>query len=181
VAILVQGLVAAQGTIDELTADTRRYEIEVDEAPVSGNGQGSPPARSLVRVLSDVALLSTGDAPERGSSPSAPVNAGPAAAGLVPPARARGTLLASGGTPIVIEQSSIRVGTDDPMLIQPLLDLLRAKGFIIKAVRPVRASLEDLFMRAVTDPTTGEVLAPGAPTPARAGAPTAAPPVRRPA
>ena len=46
--------------------------------------------------------------------------------------------------------------------LQPLIDALRAHGCTIRAVRPVRSSLEDLFMKAVTDPTTGQVLAPGA-------------------
>ena len=32
----------------------------------------------------------------------------------------------------------------------------------IVAIRPVRESLEDLFMRAVTDPVTGGITAPGA-------------------
>ena len=45
VAILVQGRVAAQGTIDELTRDSRRYEIEVGEAPHSS------PAHALPSVL----------------------------------------------------------------------------------------------------------------------------------
>ena len=43
----------------------------------------------------------------------------------------------------------------------------RMEGLTIRAVRPHRPSLEDLFMQAVTDPHTGEVLAPGA-APARA-------------
>jgi hypothetical protein len=33
---------------------------------------------------------------------------------------------------------------------------------VIRAVRPHRPSLEDLFMEAVTDPRTGETLTPGA-------------------
>ena len=32
----------------------------------------------------------------------------------------------------------------------------------MNAVRPVRETLEDLFMRAVTDPESGRVLKPGA-------------------
>ena len=46
--------------------------------------------------------------------------------------------------------------------IQPLIDRLRGDGTTIVSVRPVRETLEDLFMRAVTDPQTGKVLAPGA-------------------
>ena len=46
--------------------------------------------------------------------------------------------------------------------IQPLIDRIRAEKRTIHAVRPVRETLEDLFMRAVTDPATGRPLAPGA-------------------
>ena len=45
----------------------------------------------------------------------------------------------------------------DAAAVQPLLDRLRADGRTIVAVRPVRENLEDLFMRAVTDPETGAV------------------------
>ena len=50
-------------------------------------------------------------------------------------------------------------------------DRLRAEKRTIHAVRPVRETLEDLFMRAVTDPATGRAFAPGA-----AGGPDGAPP-----
>jgi hypothetical protein len=72
----------------------------------------------------------------------------------------RGTL--HSGIPIHVENGMLRIGTDDAEEVQPLIDVLRARGFTIRAVRPVRASLEDLFMQAVTDPTTGAILAPGA-------------------
>ena len=41
-------------------------------------------------------------------------------------------------------------------------DTLRAQRVTIHEVRPYRPSLEDLFMQAVTDPTTGRAFAPGA-------------------
>lgn len=72
----------------------------------------------------------------------------------------RGTL--HSGVPVLVDGFNVSVGTDEAAVIQPLLDVLRSKGFVLKAVRPVRASLEDLFMQAVTDPTTGKALAPGA-------------------
>jgi hypothetical protein len=56
----------------------------------------------------------------------------------------------------------LRVGTVDAHKLQPVIDALRLKGAVIRSMRPVRPSLEDLFMKAVTDPTTGEVLKPGA-------------------
>ena len=53
------------------------------------------------------------------------------------------------------------MGTEtDP--IQPLIDKLRAEGITIIAIKPVRETLEDLFMRAIVDPTTGKQLKLGA-------------------
>ncbi len=49
-----------------------------------------------------------------------------------------------------IEQGVLIVPTAEPAAIQPLLDKLRARGRVIAAVRPVRPSLEDLFMEAVS-------------------------------
>jgi ABC-2 type transport system ATP-binding protein len=112
VAILVQGEVAAQGTIEELTSESRRYEIEID---------GPPPEWAE-------------------------------AAGLR-----------------VSEVSDEKKGTTNLVLpsaeadaVQPVLDRLRADGRVIKVLRPVRESLEDLFMRYVQDPETGKAKAPGA-------------------
>ncbi len=111
VAILVQGVVASQGTIDELTADRRRYEIEADPGPG---------VEDSVRAV----------------------------AASLPGCEANG--------------NSLRLATTEPAAIQPAIDALRARGVVIRVVRPVRPSLEDLFMQAVTDPATGELLTPGA-------------------
>lgn len=43
----------------------------------------------------------------------------------------------------------LRVGSSDPLRIQPLLDGLRRKGCIISRIEVVRPSLESLFMEAV--------------------------------
>ena len=43
-----------------------------------------------------------------------------------------------------------------------IIDRLRADGRVIRVLRPVRESLEDLFMRYVQDPETGKAKAPGA-------------------
>ncbi len=110
VAILVQGRVARQGRIDDLTADSRRYEIVIDAAaPAWAAGHG------------DLRVEATADG--------------------------RTTLVCKG-----VEASSI----------QSILDRLRADKLTIVSVQPVRETLEDLFMRAVTDPRTGRALAPGA-------------------
>jgi ABC-2 type transport system ATP-binding protein len=108
VAILVQGEVSMQGTIDDLTADSRRYEIVL---------AGASP--DWINTLENI-TTSSQDA---------------------------GTLLS--------------MSTDDPNQIQPLIDRLRAEGHVITSIQPVRESLEDLFMRAVTD-ESGDVRAPGA-------------------
>lgn len=157
VAILVQGTVASQGTIDELTRESRRYEIEV--APDTGHASigSSAPSLFLPEMLSSIArfdpvpTVSLAEVSAHGSSPRT--------AGINSIVR-KGELLS--GVPVVIDQSALRVGTDDAREIQPLIDLLRARGLIIRSVRPVRESLEDLFMKAVTDPTTGQALKPGA-------------------
>ncbi|MCC6661234.1 MAG: ABC transporter ATP-binding protein [Phycisphaerales bacterium] len=108
VAILVQGAVSAQGTIDELTRDQQRYEVEVDDR----------------------------------SAPALPaaVAAHPAA---------------------VVAGAVARVATTDAAAVQPVIDAVRHAGLTIRAVRAFRPSLEDLFMRAVTDPE-GHTLTPGA-------------------
>lgn len=111
VAILVQGTVAMQGTLEELTADSKRYEIVIE---------GSPPPWA--------ASAEQGVRAEMGPNGQA-------------------KLIIRGG-----EASSI----------QPLIDRLRADRRTIHSVRPVRETLEDLFMRAVTDPQTGKTLLPGA-------------------
>ena len=110
VAILVQGRVAQQGRIEDLTADSQRYEIVIEGAAPSW-AAGQPELR-----------IDTG-------------------------ADRRTTLTCRGA-----EAASV----------QPLIDRLRKGKVTIISVRPVRETLEDLFMRAVTDPKTGRALAPGA-------------------
>jgi ABC-2 type transport system ATP-binding protein len=119
VAILVQGEVSAQGTIEELTRPDQRYEIEV--AP-TGPGDAVEAIRRAIEPAAD-------------------------------PVR----------RPTEVRGSVIRVGSTDPEAVQPLIDALRRAGLVIRSVRPFRPSLEDLFMRAVTDPATGQALPPGTP------------------
>jgi len=128
VAILVQGKVKSQGTIDELTTNKRCCEIEL---------------------------------------PLAPTEARAAFLAALPPGE---TL--PGGHTWQIERSTLRLSTEDPAVSMPVLDSLRSSGVIIRSFRSMRPSLEDLFMEAVTDPTTGQNLGPGA---AREGAKGARP------
>ncbi|RNC81159.1 MAG: ABC transporter ATP-binding protein [Phycisphaera sp.] len=107
VAILVQGQVASQGTIDELTAGQERYEIEL-------------------------------------SPESSPI------------------LQAFAGKSAEITEHTLKLLSVEPRDVQPVIDQIRAKDGVILSIRRTRPSLEDLFMQAVVDPTTGETLAPGA-------------------
>jgi ABC-2 type transport system ATP-binding protein len=113
VAILVQGLVAMQGTLDDLTADSRRYEIVID---------GPAPA------------WAAGDRGMRVESTK------------------------EGRTKLILAGA-------DPEPVQPVIDRLRQDGSAICAIRPIRETLEDLFIRAITDPETGEIRKPGAAPP----------------
>ena len=110
VAILVQGNVATQGTIDDLTAESQRYEIVI---------KGSAP-----RWIGEFDELRSESGPD--------------------------------GQTLLVRRGS------DPTQVQTIIDRLRDDGRTILSIKPVRESLEDLFMRAVTDPETGKVLEPGA-------------------
>ena len=107
VAIMVQGRVWAQGTIDDLTRSSRRFEISV-----------------------------RGAAPEWASSMGS-------------------VRMEPGSTTIALQVA-------DAIEAQPTIDRLRAQGVIIERAVSVRESLEDLFIRAVTDPSSGGTLNPGA-------------------
>ncbi|MGP1345846.1 MAG: ATP-binding cassette domain-containing protein [Phycisphaerales bacterium] len=154
VAILVQGVVASQGTIDELTADKRAYQLEI--VPPTAGSEGGSNESSL--VAERVARVLPGFAP---SPPSRQglvgESSGPSSgADLVIPGRL------AGGIEARVQGSVLTVKTEDPEAVQPLIDAIRSAGLSIRAVRPIRPSLEDLFMQAVTDPTTGQTLQPGA-------------------
>lgn len=145
VAILVKGKVVSQGTIEELTSHRQYYEIELDAA--------SPPLPLFHQLCSP-----TTEAPMATDAVAA-IGAKVATTSLM---QARGTL-ATGET-VELHGTTIRVLTANHLPMQPLLDALRARGGIIKTLRPVRPTLEDLFMEAVVDPTTGREYAPGAAT-----------------
>ena len=113
VSILVQGNVAMQGTLEELTKDSRRYEIVIS---------GPPPEWVAA---------------------NAELNAKPTNNG----------------------QTTIVLRSAEPVDAQPVIDRLRHDQRVICAVRPIRENLEDLFMRAVTDPATGAARKPGAAAP----------------
>jgi len=113
VAILSQGLVVEQGTIDELTRESRRFVIKLASTV--------PENEKVKNAVAD--LEANIEAGERGDK-------------------------------LVIN----RVKADD---IQGLIDALRGSGAVIESIQLVQWSLEDLFMRTIVDPTTGQANAPG--------------------
>jgi len=147
VAILVKGQVALQGTMDALTVARERYEIEL----VFDSRADVVALRS--QMLSAVGAQWNPPTP----SPDGPIDRG----------------LLNGNLPIERSGPVLRVTTNDPQIIQPIIDALRAAGLAIRRVQRMRPSLEDLFMSAVIDPATGRAVTPGASTqklpPARSG------------
>lgn len=132
VAIMVQGKVAMQGTVDDLTIKQRWYEIEC-EGDVA----------IAARVIAELGVFDwRGTLVQKSFAGMAEAAAGRFLAGTF--------------------ESSILFGTDEPGAVQPCIDALRAKGVTIRQVNRRRPSLEDLFMQAVTDPTTGGIFKPGA-------------------
>jgi ABC-2 type transport system ATP-binding protein len=147
VAILVQGVVSQQGTINELTEADKQYTIELAMPEL----QSSP---EEIRALLPESIVRT--SPQLTSGSHAP----PTVTGVARRVGLRAELAT--GQWVEIEKNLIRIGGDDAEAIQPVIDALRERNAIIRSIRPQRPSLEDLFMRAVTDPRTGEVLSPGA-------------------
>jgi ABC-2 type transport system ATP-binding protein len=123
VAIMVQGRVAMQGTIDELTVDQQRYEIGIEPTAA-----GSAAVAALV--------------PEAGS-------AGPG--GDADPRRIAWTGRLAGGERVAVDEATVRVQTGDAARIQEIIDRARAAGMTIRSVRHVRPTLEDVFLEAVAD------------------------------
>ena len=66
------------------------------------------------------------------------------------------------GVPVTVDATTVRVAATDVVAVQPLIDAVRRAGLSVRRVQPMRPSLEELFMEAVTDPTTGRARPPGA-------------------
>jgi len=133
VAILVQGRVSSQGTIDELTRDGRWYEVEV---VIASGANAETAAAEIAGLVAPLGMLSATAAGRAGTT--------------------------ADGTKITIEGGLVKLFTDDSGAVQPVIDALRRAAMTIKTVRQVRPTLEDLFMSAVVDPTSGRAFAPGA-------------------
>ncbi|MBX3354258.1 MAG: ABC transporter ATP-binding protein [Phycisphaeraceae bacterium] len=124
VAIMLQGRVVRDGTIESLTAASRRYEVHFSRLEITSLEQGE--RAHAVEVIGELRRLA-------------------------------------------LPQGSAEE-------VQPIIDALRQRGAIITAVREVRDSLEEMFVRAVSDPTTGAAPPPGASLGASPGASPAPPP-----
>jgi ABC-2 type transport system ATP-binding protein len=161
VAILVQGRLAMQGALKDLTIAKQRYEIEIEPSV--------DPAADRERLLAAVRGTFTQALPMT-SPPPLPYMSAPAAGYPPPPPMLpilRGKL--DDGTPVEVDRNTLRVELAGAAAVQPILDSLRAAGLIIRRLQPIRQSLEDLFMQAVTDPATGIAAAPGAAMSAQGG------------
>jgi ABC-2 type transport system ATP-binding protein len=84
------------------------------------------------------------------------------AGGVAATARSGAPMFLSSGESVQIERNIMKVMSGDVACVQPVIDRLRAENVTIRALRPIRPTLEDLFMEAVLDPTTGKALTPGA-------------------
>jgi ABC-2 type transport system ATP-binding protein len=134
VAILANGKVVRQGTVEDLTSLGRYYEIRLC----------APTTPSLHEAICGAlgcephAAAAAATAPAEDSSLAAwPV--------------AKGRMAA--GEPVEVAGNAVRIATDRPEGIQAALDALRRRDLVIDSVRLVRQSLEDYFIAVVSDKT----------------------------
>lgn len=132
VAILVGGKVMREGTVDDLTARTRRYEIQL-------HGESTPSTHDAV---------------------SAALGLRPSSADEPPPGARHGTL--PSGESVELAGGTIRIGISSVEALQPVIDALRRSDLVIESVRPVQDSLEDFFIEAVSGSEGGRSAAPAA-------------------
>jgi ABC-2 type transport system ATP-binding protein len=137
VAILLGGMVAKQGTLDELSIARQRYEMEfaIDER-----------SRPLAEIVGHALGASFNAVSSTDSRPAHH-------AGVLP-----------GGVWVQLEGSTLRIGTTDPAEIQQPLDQLRAAGLTIRRVQMMRPTLEELFIEAVNQSNQGSRQMAGAST-----------------
>jgi ABC-2 type transport system ATP-binding protein len=145
VAILVDGQVIRQGTVDELTAKSQRYEIEIASGPAED-------LRAAIRAAlpCELAICLPGVPSGRTAGP-------PVETGRLP-----------SGEAVELVGATLRIITGDPARIQPVIDAFRGRGLTIQAVRPLRQSLEEFFIEMVSDADPGR---PAAQLPAKGGPP----------
>jgi ABC-2 type transport system ATP-binding protein len=148
VAILVRGQVARQGTIDELTARSQRYELELVPPP-----QGPAALTPTIARTLGVALAPVAGMPPQPQPPGAPPVPLPICG------------LLADGVWVELFGTQLTIGTAEAARVQPIIDALRREDLAIRRIMPVRQTLEDLFMEAVLNPATGAAYTPGAAQP----------------
>ena len=142
VAILVGGQVVRHATVDDLAERGKSYEIRLRAAET---GSTAAAVRSAVPCRWDAP--GTPPAPAGGSPPPLPV--------------ARG-VLASGQT-VELDGMTLRILGDDAAIVQPVIDALRDAKLTIESIVPVRQSLEDFFIEAVSAASAAANVSPASP------------------
>ena len=142
VAILVEGQVVRQGTLEDLTSRGRYYEIELHGATDGLRAAARAALPCELHASNPVAPPTVaGGAPTCGSA----VVAGAPTCGSVE----KGTLPT--GQAVELDGNVVRIHTDQPAGIQPVIDALRRRELMIHSVRLIRQSLEDFFIETVAD------------------------------
>ena len=141
VAILVEGKVVRQGTVEDLTSRGRYYEIELH----SNSAVGGPAdeLRGAIRAALPCELC--GSAAMAAPVPSGALVAVPVEKGTLP-----------SGEVVELDGEVVRIHTDQPAGIQPVIDALRRRDLTIHSVRLIRQSLEDFFIETVSDSHNGQ-------------------------
>jgi ABC-2 type transport system ATP-binding protein len=135
VAILVGGKVVHQGTIDELTAGSRHFEIQL-------YGEPDKAMREAIRASlpCELALCATiASTASNGQNANLP--------------RETGTLPT--GESVELAGNTLKIVTGDPQRIQPFIDALRSRHLVIQSVHQLQQSLEDFFIQTVSEPSEG--------------------------
>jgi ABC-2 type transport system ATP-binding protein len=136
VAILHQGVVVRQGRIRELTEASCYYEIELQIE--AGAGRDAVAAALGCPLAPGAGAFATSVPP----LPSAPLPL----VGQLP-----------GGRRVEIDGACIRLAAADAAEIQPVIDALRRASLVIRAVTPVRQSLEEFFIQTVQSQASGSL------------------------
>ena len=126
-AILVEGTVVRQGTIAEITAGSAQSRWNcpaTDRASTQAAIARAVPCELILVAAAAGAAANRRQPVETGTLPS--------------------------GEAVELSGTTLRIATADARCIQPVLDALRAGNLVIQAVRPLRQSLEDYFMQAVS-------------------------------
>ena len=133
VAILFAGQVVKQGTIEELSIDQQRYEIEV---AADSTSLGQVTAAMFAAMEQAFGKPKITPLP---ASPGTPLGA---------------TLQFPTGAAIEHRGTIVRITSTSPEDAQPWIDVFRRANLPIRRVQPVRPSLEDLFISIVDQSNT---------------------------